>query len=239
MRMSYSDRDKYLADADFAHIPVHAVTNARLFANAVGRHRSGRSHRSGGDRPGSPGGPGEGQHNALQHRDSKGNAVAVTYTLNAGYGSGVAVPHAGFLLNNEMDDFTTKTNIPNQFQVVQSTNNFIAPGKRPLSSMAPTIVLTNERPFLVLGAPGGTRIPSAVLQVILNVVDFHMDLQEAVDFPRIHAQATNALIDIERGVSPDTVRLLTHPANGMGYIRNPKAPLVIAGSRRFWLATAI
>ncbi len=226
MRLSYSDRDKYLADSDFVNVPLSQLTSSTYLAarramidpekaTSPGQISRGVTMAKEGDNT---------THFSIV--DSNGNAVAVTYTLNAGYGSGVTVPHAGFLLNDEMDDFTTQTNRPNLFGALQSTNNFVAPGKRPLSSMAPTIVLANEKPFLVLGAPGGTRIPSAVLQVILNVIDFHMPVQDAVDFPRIHAQGTNTLADLAeiQRVSPDTARLLI---DTMHYVPNPKSPPVL------------
>ena len=225
MRLSYSDRDKYLADSDFVKVPFSRLTSSTYLAarRAVITEKAT-----------SPGQISRGVTMATEGNntthfsivDSNGNAVAVTYTLNDGYGSGVTVPHAGFLLNDEMDDFTTRTNRPNLFGALQSTNNFVAPGKRPLSSMAPTIVLASEKPFLVLGAPGGTRIPSAVLQVIINTIDFHMPIQDAVDFPRIHAQGTNTLADlaeIQRN-SPDTARLLI---DTMHYVPNPKSPPVL------------
>ena len=120
--------------------------------------------------------------------DSEGNAVAVTYTLNGGYGNGVTVPGLGFLLNNEMDDFAAKPGEENMFHLIQGEANAIQPGKRPLSSMTPTILLRDGKVFMALGAPGGSRIINGVLQVILNVVDFHMNVQEAVDWPRFHHQ---------------------------------------------------
>jgi gamma-glutamyltranspeptidase/glutathione hydrolase len=156
--------------------------------------------------------------------DEQGDAVAVTYTLNAGYGSGVTVPGAGFLLNDEMDDFATKPGSANMFDLVQGENNEIAPGKRPLSSMVPTIILKDGEPFLVLGAPGGPTIISAVLQVILNMVDFGMNVQDAVDFPRIHHQWKPDKLFFERGLSPDTIAILKR----MGYTVDESHPLVLA-----------
>ncbi len=156
--------------------------------------------------------------------DEQGNVVAVTYTLNAGYGSSVTVPGGGFLLNDEMDDFAAKPGSPNLFGLVQGEANAIAPGRRPLSSMVPTIVLKSGKPFLVLGAPGGSRIITAVLQVMLNVIDFGMNLQDAIDFPRIHHQWKPDRLDIERGLSPDTIALLKKA----GYHIEETKPAVIA-----------
>ena len=114
--------------------------------------------------------------------DSQGNAVAVTYTLNGWFGSGVTLPGLGFLLNNEMDDFASKPGTPNLFGLIQGEANAIQPGKRPLSSMTPTMLLRDGKLFMALGAPGGSFIINGVLQVILNVVDFHMNVQDAVDW---------------------------------------------------------
>jgi gamma-glutamyltranspeptidase/glutathione hydrolase len=156
--------------------------------------------------------------------DEQGNVVAVTYTLNAAYGSGVTVPDAGFLLNDEMDDFASKPGTPNMFGLVQGEPNAIAPGKRPLSSMTPTILLKDGKPFLVLGAPGGPTIISAVLQVIVNMIDFGMNVQDAVDFPRIHDQWKPDRLAFERGISPDTLSLLQQ----MGYPIEADHPAVLA-----------
>jgi gamma-glutamyltranspeptidase/glutathione hydrolase len=152
--------------------------------------------------------------------DSEGNAVAVTYTLNNGYGSGVTVPGLGFLLNDEMDDFAAKPGTENLFHLIQGEANAIEPGKRPVSSMTPTIVLRDGKLFLILGAPGGSRIVNGVLQVLLNVVDFHMNVQEAVDWPRFHHQWMPDVLYLEKGISPDTVRILS----GMGHKVSPLEP---------------
>ena len=141
--------------------------------------------------------------------DPAGNAVAVTYTINGGFGAGVIAPGTGFLLNNEMDDFTVKIGVPNLFGLVQGEANSIAPGKRPLSSMSPTLLLRDGEPYAVLGSPGGSRIISITLQTILNLVDHGMELQEAVNAPRIHHQWLPDEIFAEtRALSPDTRRIL-------------------------------
>ncbi len=123
-----------------------------------------------------------------------------------------------------MDDFASKPGSPNMFGLVQGERNSIAPGKRPLSSMTPTILTKDGKPFLVLGAPGGSTITTAVLQVILNVVDFGMGIQDAIDFPRVHHQWKPDLLDYERGVSPDTLAAL----RTMGYPITPAHPVVLA-----------
>jgi gamma-glutamyltranspeptidase/glutathione hydrolase len=131
--------------------------------------------------------------------DGSGNAVSNTYTINGWYGSGATVEGAGFLLNNEMDDFSSRPGAANQYGLVQGSANEIAPGKRPLSSMTPTIVLRDGRLCFALGSPGGPAIISVVLQTILNVIDHRMGLEEAVAAPRIHHQWLPDVVDHEPG----------------------------------------
>ena len=141
--------------------------------------------------------------------DRFGNAVAVTYTLNDWFGARVTAAGTGVLLNNEMDDFTAKAGVANMYGLVQSDTNKIEPGKRPLSSMTPTIVTRDGKPWMILGTPGGSRIITAVMQTMLNVIDYDMDLQEAVDAPRIHQQWLPEETYVEaRALSPDTRALL-------------------------------
>jgi gamma-glutamyltranspeptidase/glutathione hydrolase len=141
--------------------------------------------------------------------DRQGNAVAVTYTINALFGAKVIAGDTGFFLNDEMDDFTVKPGAANLFGLVQGEKNAIAPGKRPLSSMSPTIVLKDGKPFMALGSPGGSRIISIVVQTIVNVVDNGMTVQQAVNAPRIHHQWLPDEIAAERfALSPDTRKIL-------------------------------
>jgi gamma-glutamyltranspeptidase/glutathione hydrolase len=141
--------------------------------------------------------------------DKNGNAVSVTYTINGLFGAGVIAPGTGFLLNDEMDDFTSKPGVPNLFGLVQGEANAIAPGKRPLSSMAPTLVTKDGEIVLVLGSPGGARIITITLQAALNMIDFGMAPQEAMDAPRIHHQWLPDEVYAEPySLSPDTVKLL-------------------------------
>jgi len=149
--------------------------------------------------------------------DAEGNAVAVTYTLNDGFGNGIAVPGLGFLLNDTMDDFAAKPGASNLFNLVQGEANTIQPGKRPLSAMTPTIVLRGGKLFMVLGSPGGSRIITSLLEVFLNVVDFGMNVQEAVDAPRFHHQWLPDKLTLERGFSPDTVTLLKTRGHDVDY----------------------
>ena len=147
--------------------------------------------------------------------DSKGNAVAVTYTLNDWFGAKVTAAKTGVLLNDEMDDFTAKLGVPNIYGLVQGEANAIAPGKRPLSSMSPTIVTKDGKPVMVVGTPGGSRIITAVLHTIINVIDYGMNVQEAVDAPRFHQQWLPNPTNIEPfALSPDTKKIL----EGMGHM---------------------
>jgi gamma-glutamyltranspeptidase/glutathione hydrolase len=146
--------------------------------------------------------------------DRLGNAVSVTYTINNDFGAKVIAANTGFFLNDEMDDFTAKPGVPNLFGLVQGKANAIAPGKRPLSSMTPTLVLKDGRPVLIVGTPGGSRIITTVLEVIVNVIDHGMTLQEAVDAPRMHHQwLPDTVAGEPYAFSADTTRALTR----MGY----------------------
>jgi len=141
--------------------------------------------------------------------DAQGNAVAVTTTLNDSFGAAVTAGKLGFLLNDEMDDFTSKAGVPNGYGLIQGEANAIAPGKRPLSAMAPTIVLKDGKLFMVLGSPGGPRIISTVASILMGVIDYGLDIQQAVNAPRFHHQWQPDEIDIEKtGISPDTIKLL-------------------------------
>jgi gamma-glutamyltranspeptidase/glutathione hydrolase len=156
-------------------------------------------------------GPSSGGTNTthLSVADRQGGLVALTTTLNFAYGSGISVPGAGFLLNNEMDDFTAKPGVANAYGLVQGAANAIAPGKRPLSSMTPTLVFRPDgKPWLATGSPGGSRIVTMVLQVLLNRMVHGLNLASAVASPRIHSQLWPDQISVEQGLSPDTIRLL-------------------------------
>jgi gamma-glutamyltranspeptidase/glutathione hydrolase len=209
MRRFYADRNEFLGDPDFVGNPIKALLDPSYIRKRRDSIDSGLATPSNQISPGVPIGKESMETTHYGVADEEGNVAAVTYTLNAGYGSKVTVPGAGFLLNDEMDDFAAKPGSPNMFGLVQGEANAIAPGRRPLSSMVPTIVLKNGKPFLVLGAPGGSRIITAVLQVMLNVMDFGMNLQDAIDFPRVHHQWKPDRLDIEHGFSPDTIALLT------------------------------
>jgi gamma-glutamyltranspeptidase/glutathione hydrolase len=145
--------------------------------------------------------------------DGEGNAVAVTTTINDWFGSRVTADGLGFLLNDEMDDFSAKPGVPNSDGLIQGTANAIGPGKRPLSSMTPTLVVRDGKPFLVLGSPGSSKIITTVANVLMGVIDYGMNIQEAVDAPRFHNQWLPDVLNVERWFSPDAVQAL----RGMGY----------------------
>jgi gamma-glutamyltranspeptidase/glutathione hydrolase len=208
MRRYYADRSEYLGDPDFSKIPVKALLHPDYIKKLRASIDPNRASTSDTIRPGSLSAYESSETTHYSIVDKSGNAVSVTYTLNGSYGSGVAAPGLGFLLNNEMDDFAARPGTPNMFGLVQGERNAIGPGKRPLSSMTPTILTRDGKLFMVVGGPGGGRIISSVLQTILNVVDFGMNVQDAVDAPRVHHQWKPDVITMERGISPDTVRLL-------------------------------
>ncbi len=210
MRRFFADRAEHFGDPDFVKAPV-AELISRPYAEARRRSiRPDRATPSAEIRPGAP--PASSEREETTHYsvvDAEGNAVALTYTLNGGYGAGVTAAGLGFLLNNEMDDFTAKAGEPNMFGVLQGQANAIAPRKRPLSSMTPTIVTRDGKLFLVGGSPGGPTIISTVLLWLVNVIDFGMEAQQAVDWPRFHHQWTPDELRMEgHGFSPDTMELL-------------------------------
>jgi len=188
MRRAFADRAQFLGDPDFVSVPVAGLTSRRYAAElfkTIDPARATPSDRISHGRPAAYESP-ETTHYSIV--DAQGNAVSTTYTLNGAYGSGLTVTGAGFLLNNEMDDFTSKPGAPNLFGLIQGEANAIAPRKRPLSSMTPTLVLKDGKLRFVVGSPGGPTIINTVLQITVNVIDHGMNLQQAVDAPRIHHQ---------------------------------------------------
>jgi gamma-glutamyltranspeptidase/glutathione hydrolase len=209
MRRYFADRAVSMGDPDFVKVPIEHLLDpayaAQLRKSIDPEHATPSSQ----IRAGKPLEPESSETTHYSIVDADGNAVAVTYTLNFGYGDGVTVPGLGFLLNDEMDDFAAKPGEPNGFGLVQGEANAIQPSKRPLSSMTPTIVTRYGKLDLVLGTPGGPTIINSVLQVMLNIMDFGMNVQDAVDFPRIHHQWLPDQLVMERAFSPDTIALLT------------------------------
>ncbi|TDK66089.1 gamma-glutamyltransferase [Sapientia aquatica] len=213
MRHAYIDRNSYLGDPDFVKNPVaHLIDKnyAAKIRDSISQEKAGVSSEL---KIGTA--PHEGSnttHYSIVDKD--GNAVSVTYTLNNWFGAHVTAAKTGVLLNDEMDDFTSKVGASNMYGLVQGEANAIAPGKRPLSSMSPTIVLRDNKLVMVTGTPGGSRIPTTVLHTLINVIDYGMDIQEAVDAPRFHQQWMPDVTYVENfGLSPDTRAILV----GMGH----------------------
>jgi gamma-glutamyltranspeptidase/glutathione hydrolase len=187
-RRAFADRAEFLGDADFVKVPVEGLISKKYAADLVKTIRADRATPSKEVRAGNPTGYESGDTTHYTVIDAEGNVVSNTYTLNNSYGSGVTARGTGVLLNNEMDDFTSKPGVPNAYGLLQSENNSIAPRKRPLSAMTPTIVLKDGKVFFAIGSPGGPTIINTVLQVIINIVDFKMNIQQAIDAPRFHHQ---------------------------------------------------
>jgi gamma-glutamyltranspeptidase/glutathione hydrolase len=221
MKRAYADRSKYLGDSDFVKVPLDGITSKKYAASLRASIDPNFASNSQEILPGKPAGYESNETTHFSIVDKFGNAVANTYTINFSYGSGIVVEGAGFLLNNEMDDFSAKPGVPNAYGLIGGEANKIEPHKRMLSSMSPTIVMKEGKNFLVAGSPGGSRIITTTLQVIMNVIDHRLNVQAAVNAPRIHHQWLPDEIRIEEGISPDTVRLL----EGMGHTVNQKSAM--------------
>ncbi len=216
MRHAYLDRNSYLGDPDFVKNPLDRLLDKGYAAKIRGAIDPAKAGVSKDFKPGVT--PHEGTNTThYSIVDKYGNAVAVTYTLNDWFGAKVTAAGTGVLLNNEMDDFTVKVGVPNLYGLVQGEANAIAPGKRPLSSMSPTIITQDGKPVMVVGTPGGSRIITAVTHTILNVIDYGMNVQEAVDAPRFHQQWLPDLTNMDIfGVSPDTRKILLEMGHKLG-----------------------
>ena len=216
MRHAYVDRNSYLGDPDFVKNPLDRLLDKGYAEKIRGVIDPAKAGVSKDIKPGVA--PHEGSNTThYSITDRWGNAVSVTYTLNDWFGAKVTAAKTGVLLNNEMDDFTAKVGVPNLYGLVQGEANAIAPGKRPLSSMSPTIVSKDGKPVFVVGTPGGSRIITAVLHTILNVVDYGMNVQEAVDAPRFHQQWLPDVTNVETfAISPDARKILTDMGHNLG-----------------------
>ncbi|WLE62033.1 gamma-glutamyltransferase [Burkholderia plantarii] len=213
MRHAYLDRNTLLGDPAFVANPVERLMS-KAYADEIRKTIS--ADRAASSKQVVPGFSVHEKPETTHYSiiDADGNAVSTTYTVNGRFGAVVIAPGTGFFLNDEMDDFTTKLGAQNLFGLVQGSRNAIAPGKRPLSSMAPTVVTKDGKVFMVIGSPGGSRIITITLETALNVIDYAMPPQDAVDAPRIHHQWLPDEVYYEtRGLSPDTLAIL----HGMGY----------------------
>jgi gamma-glutamyltranspeptidase/glutathione hydrolase len=208
MRRFFADRSEWMGDPEFFKVPVTSLLNPATIAALRASINPDHATPSSEIKPGVYTTNESTQTTHFSIVDPEGNAVSVTYTLNGGFGSGVTASGLGFLLNNEMDDFAPKPGSPNYYGLIQGEANSIAPGKTPLSSMTPTILLQDGKLRAVLGTPGGPTIINSVLQVALNLMDFGMNAQQAVDQPRIHHQWMPDKLLAEETISPDTIDLL-------------------------------
>ncbi|WP_054285529.1 gamma-glutamyltransferase [Gulbenkiania mobilis] len=208
MKLAYADRAEYLGDPDFVKVPVAGLTSRRYADSLAARIDPERVSPASAIKPGQPQPYESDQTTHYSIVDGKGNAVAVTYTLNLNFGSGIVARGTGILLNDQMDDFSAKPGVANAYGLIGGEANAIAPRKRPLSSMSPTLVLKEGKPWLVTGSPGGARIITTTLQTIVNAIDFGMNPAEAAATPRIHHQWLPDELRVEKGLSPDTLAIL-------------------------------
>lgn len=215
MRRAFADRAEYMGDTDFVRVPVQGLIDkayAKRIRDTIDPNRATPSVEV---RAGQPAGYESGETTHFTVVDREGNAVANTYTLNESYGSKATAKGTGIILNNEMDDFAAKPGTPNTYGLIQGERNAVAPEKRPLSAMTPTFVLRRDGSlWFAVGSPGGPRIINAVFQIIVNVIDFRMNIQQAIDAPRIHQQwLPDEVVYEPFGLSYDTI----HTLEGMGH----------------------
>lgn len=210
-RRAYADRAEHLGDPDFWEVPLNQLLSDTYLKNRMADFEPGKASQSKNVKPGDFRESEQTTH--LSMVDAEGNMVSVTTTLNGAYGSKTVVGGAGFLLNNEMDDFSIKPGVANMYGAVGGEANAIAPNKRMLSSMCPALVLKNGEPYVVVGTPGGTTIPTSVLQALLNIIDFNMNPADAINSPKFHHQWLPDIVDIEKDFSEETRKKL----EGMGY----------------------
>lgn len=208
MKYAYADRSAHLGDPDFAKVPLDWLTSKAYGKELFSKIQNDKAIPSSEIKPGTPVEYESEQTTHFSVMDKEGNAVSLTYTLNFSFGSLQMAPGTGFLLNNEMDDFSAKPGVANTFGLLGGEANAIEPGKRPLSSMTPTIVLKDNEPYLVTGSPGAAKIITAVLQTALNVIEFDMNIAEASSVPRVHHQWMPDELKCESGISVDTLKIL-------------------------------
>ncbi|MEO5688565.1 MAG: gamma-glutamyltransferase [Burkholderiaceae bacterium] len=210
---AYADRSEYLGDPDFVKVPLKGLTSPAYAKELAGQIDMAHATPSSQIKPGRPQPYESDQTTQFTVADDHGSVVSVTYTLNTNFGSGIVASGTGILLNNEMDDFAAKPGVANAYGLVGGDANSVEPMKRPLSSMSPTLVLKDGKPWLATGSPGGARIITTTLQVLVNMIDFGMNPAEAGSAVRFHDQWLPDELRIERGLSADTIALL----RGMGH----------------------
>jgi gamma-glutamyltranspeptidase/glutathione hydrolase len=208
MRLAYADRSRHLGDPDFYPVPLDWLLSDAYAEKLAGSIDMQKARPSLEVAPGTVTAQESEDTTQFSIIDVDGNVVSNTYTLNLNYGSAISVVGAGFLLNNEMDDFVSSPDTPNAWGLLGGEANAVEPGKRPLSSMTPTIVFADGEPWFATGSPGGSRIITTVLQMLVNVIDHSMNIADATDQPRLHHQWLPDVLELEAGFSPDTIRLL-------------------------------
>jgi gamma-glutamyltranspeptidase/glutathione hydrolase len=212
-RRAFADRGEYMGDADFYKVPVKALTSKKYLEDRMKDYDPARAGTSNDVGPGKAAMYESQETTHLSVIDKDGNAVAITTTLNDSYGSKTVVGGAGFFLNDEMDDFSIKPGVPNMYGAIGGDANAIVAGKRMLSSMTPTIVLKDNMPFIVVGTPGGTTIPTSVFQTLVNIIEFGMSTEDAVWKPKFHHQWLPDSLELEKGFPLETKEALQK----MGY----------------------
>ena len=224
MKYAYADRSKYLGDPDFYEVPVSKLIEQVYAASIANSITIGKITSSDEIYPGAMLPPEGMETTHFSISDKFGNTVSNTYTINSSYGAKVVVEGLGFLLNNEMDDFAAAPGIPNQFGLLGGDANKIEPYKRPLSSMTPTIIFFQDKPYLITGSPGGSRIITTVLQMILNVIEFEMEVSDATVQPRIHHQWKPDVLGLEKGFNSSVIELLMRSPQKL-YVHSPGTSL--------------
>ncbi|NCX77611.1 MAG: gamma-glutamyltransferase [Proteobacteria bacterium] len=224
MKYAYADRSKYLGDPDFYEVPVSELTEQAYAASIANSINVGKITSSDEISPGAMLPPEGMETTHFSISDKFGNTVSNTYTINSSYGAKVVVEGLGFLLNNEMDDFAAAPGIPNQFGLLGGEANKIEPYKRPLSSMTPTIVFFQDKPYLITGSPGGSRIITTVLQMILNVIEFEMEVSDATVQPRIHHQWKPDVLGLEKGFNSSIIEQIMQSPQKV-YVHSPGTSL--------------
>jgi gamma-glutamyltranspeptidase/glutathione hydrolase len=210
-RRAYADRAEHMGDPDFWKVPVKTLISDKYLNERMNDYASDKAGISANVKAGVIHESEETTHISIM--DAQGNMVSITTTLNGGYGCKTVVSGAGFLLNNEMDDFSVKPGVPNMYGAIGGEANAIAPGKRMLSSMTPTLILKNKKPYVVIGTPGGTTIPTSVFQGIVNIIDFKMSASDAINKPKFHHQWLPDNVMIEKEFDANTKKQLL----AMGY----------------------
>ena len=217
MKFSYADRSKYLGDPDFVEVPTETLISKAYAKDLAKRISMERALSSDQVEPGNLAIYESDETTHYSVVDDEGNMVGNTYTLMFSFGSGVVIEGTGILMNNNMGNFTLRSDIPDAFGLMGSENNLISPNRRPVSSMSPVLVSRDGAPLLMTGSPGGSKIISANMQMILNVVEFGMNIADAAVAPRIHHQWKPEVLEIESGISPDTVSRLIDKGHNINF----------------------